>query len=203
VGRTSEAKERLIQGAMALIHARSYANVGVQELCEHAGVKKGSFYHFFNTKQDLVLAALDQWWAVAKERNWNDAFSPSRPPMERIDRFFEINYELNHAEYEQSGQFSGCPFGNLSIEMCSQDEAIRAKIHAIFEDVVGRIKNTLDDAVADKILAPMDTQETALALWAYCEGVQLLAKAQQDLDLLHRLGHRATRFLQASWRKAV
>ena len=203
MGRTSDAKERLVQAAMALVHARGYADVGVQELCEHAGVKKGSFYHFFNTKQDLVLAALDEWWAVARERNWNDAFSPTRPPLERIERFFEINYEQNVAEFEQAGQFSGCPFGNLSIEMCCQDDAIREKIHAIFDDVVGRLKQTLDDAVANKILAPMDTQETALALWAYCEGVLMLAKARQDLDLLRRLGKRAVRFLQGSGRKAA
>ena len=203
MGRTSDARERLIEGAMALIHARSYADVGVQELCEYAGVKKGSFYHFFETKQDLILAALDQWWAFTRERNWNDAFSSTRPPLERIDRFFEIYYEQNHSEFEQSGQFSGCPFGNLSIEMSCQDEAMRNKIHEIFDDVVSRLKQTLDEAVAHKVLAPMDTQETALALWAYCEGVLMLAKARQDLDLMRRLGKRAVRFLQGSGRKVV
>ena len=59
MGRTSDAKQKLIDSAIELIHSRSFADVGVNELCQHAGVKKGSFYHFFPSKQDLTLTALD------------------------------------------------------------------------------------------------------------------------------------------------
>ncbi|UCD12029.1 MAG: helix-turn-helix transcriptional regulator [Nitrospinaceae bacterium] len=43
----SDAKQRILDSARGLIYSRSYAGVGVQEICKHAGVKKGSFYHFF------------------------------------------------------------------------------------------------------------------------------------------------------------
>lgn len=181
---------------MQLIHTRSYADVGVQELCAVAKVKKGSFYHFFESKQALALAALDAWWVYAQKRNWDVTFVSALPPMRRIEQFFENNYEQNRFEFEKTGRFSGCPFGNLSIEMCHQDEEIRGKIEVIFNDIITRLQHTLDDAIALGDLAPMDTRETALALWAYCEGVQMLAKARQDLDLLRRLGQRAVRFLQ-------
>ena len=81
MGRKSDAKERLIQAAMDLFYTRSYADVGVQELCKAAGVKKGSFYHFFETKQDLVLAALDRWWEFAQETTWEQAFESDPPPL--------------------------------------------------------------------------------------------------------------------------
>ena len=58
----SHAKEKLLDSALDLMYARSYRDVGVQEICEHAGVKKGSFYHFFPSKRDLTLAALDRQW---------------------------------------------------------------------------------------------------------------------------------------------
>ncbi|MBI3351289.1 MAG: TetR/AcrR family transcriptional regulator [Nitrospirae bacterium] len=62
MGRTSDAKERLLKSAIDLIYSRSYAGVSVQDICEHADVKKGSFHYFFKTKRDLALAALEQQW---------------------------------------------------------------------------------------------------------------------------------------------
>ena len=66
MGRTSNARERLIESASELWHSRSYADVGVNEICEHAGVRKGSFYHFFASKQDLALAVIDSFWSRAR-----------------------------------------------------------------------------------------------------------------------------------------
>lgn len=203
MGRTSDAKERLIQAAMDLFYRRSYADVGVQELCKAAGVKKGSFYYFFETKQDLVLASLDRWWEFAQETAWKKAFALELAPLERISRFFELVYEQNRDFYEQHKQLCGCPFGNLAVEMSVREPVIRNKIDRIFDDAIGRLQKTLDEAVENGDLAPMDTRETALALWAYCEGILMLAKARQDLDLLKRLGQRAVRFLHVSRRNVA
>ena len=200
MGRTSNAKERLIDAAMALFYTRSYADVGVQELCKHAGVKKGSFYHFFETKQDLALAFLDHWWAYFRETAWEQAFLENRPPLERISHLFEGVYEQNCEFYEKYKQVCGCPFGNMAVELSAHEPVIRHKINRIYADVIGRLQKTLDEAVEAGNVAPMDTGETALALWAYCEGILVMAKAQQDLDMLKRLGQRAVRFLQVSRR---
>jgi len=53
-----DTKQRLLDTAQRLFYARSYEDVGVQEICQEAGVKKGSFYHFFPSKRDLTLAIL-------------------------------------------------------------------------------------------------------------------------------------------------
>lgn len=60
MGRTSDARERILEAAIELIYARSYSAVGVQAICERAGVQKGSFYHFFPSKRELTLAAVDR-----------------------------------------------------------------------------------------------------------------------------------------------
>ena len=55
-----DTRDRLIDGAAVLLHTQAYRGVGVKALCEAAGVRKGSFYHFFASKEDLTLAALDR-----------------------------------------------------------------------------------------------------------------------------------------------
>ena len=74
--RTSTARERLIDSACQLVHTRSYAATSVEDLCTAAGVQKGSFYHFFPTKHDLVLAAIDRQWATARSEILEPAFAP-------------------------------------------------------------------------------------------------------------------------------
>ncbi len=203
MGRTSDARERLIRSGMELIRSRSYTDVGVQELCESAGVKKGSFYHFFNSKTDLALASLDAWWDTTRTECWEVAFSPDRPPFERFERFFEIAYRQSCLDRETSGRICGCPFGNLAVEMSTRDERIRAKIDQIFQDIIARFEHALKDAVEAGDLPELDTRKTAMALWAYCEGILLLAKSQQDPGLVHQLGRLTVQFLKNQNREAA
>ena len=56
MGRTSDAKEKLLHVAFDLIWQHSYGSVSVDDICERADVKKGSFYYFFPSKSDLAVA---------------------------------------------------------------------------------------------------------------------------------------------------
>ena len=59
---SNDTKQRILASARELIYSRSYSDVGVAAICTHAGVKKGSFYHFFASKQELTLEALDTFY---------------------------------------------------------------------------------------------------------------------------------------------
>ena len=191
MGRTSDAKQRLIDSSMELIHARSYADVGVNELCQHAGVKKGSFYHFFPSKQDLTLAALDQFMALFERRFLRQSFTEDLAPLQRIERLFELFYQSNCAIAESTGRIWGCPFGNLAVELSTQDELIRLKIQQIFEIITQSFEGALRDAVASGELPEIDIAATAQAILAYLEGIALLAKTHNDPNLIKRLAQKA------------
>jgi TetR/AcrR family transcriptional repressor of nem operon len=62
MGRVSDAKERLMSAAMDLVWEESYGAVTVDDICQRADVKKGSFYYFFQSKADLAGAALEKMW---------------------------------------------------------------------------------------------------------------------------------------------
>ena len=62
MGRTSNAKEHLMQAISQLIWGGSYGSTTIDDICERAGVKKGSFYYFFESKAELAVAALESDW---------------------------------------------------------------------------------------------------------------------------------------------
>ena len=67
-------------------------------------------------------------------------------------------------------------------------DILRAKLMAVFDKAQQRIRETLDEAVADGTIEPLDSDNTAEAMLAYLEGMILLAKAHNDPEVLYRLG---------------
>jgi TetR/AcrR family transcriptional repressor of nem operon len=89
---TIDTRQRLLDAAQELMYASSYREVGVQKICDHAGVRKGSFYHFFPSKHELALAVLDHTHALFKDALFSKAFCRDLPPLARIERFFAALY---------------------------------------------------------------------------------------------------------------
>lgn len=84
MGRTSDAAERLVTAIANLNRRSGYAEMGVDEVCREAGVKKGSFSHFFPSKRALMLAAL-QYQQRRLGPKMLQAFDPPCPPRARFE----------------------------------------------------------------------------------------------------------------------
>lgn len=182
--RVSNARERLIESAVELIHSRSYESVGVNAICDEAGVKKGSFYHFFPSKRDLTLAALDAMVERHHREIFDPALKPDIPPLDRFDRFFEA-VRRDQREWARDGHVCGCQIGNLASELSTQDEAIRGRVEDAFQTFEAAIEVAVRDVVGSN--PGVDAATTAQALFAYLQGVLLLAKTYNDPDLLVKL----------------
>ena len=191
MARSSDAKERLISSVLELVSERSYANVGVQELCEHAGAKKGSFYYFFKSKQDLMLEALKHQAQAVNNMIFIPAFSSKLDPLERIEQVFELTYQYQTSLKEKTGRVGGCFFGNLTLELSTQDEIIRHCLDKIFNRQIELIKQCLEEAVAKEHVSGIDIQLTAEAIIAYWQGAILFAKVRNDPEVLKALAKSA------------
>ena len=106
MGRVSDAKPRLLQAAMDLIWTRSYGAVSVDDICERAGVKKGSFYYFFKSKDELVAAAMDAKWAEIRPV-YDQIFSASKPPLDRLRDWFDYVYKSQKELRDQTRWLTG------------------------------------------------------------------------------------------------
>jgi TetR/AcrR family transcriptional repressor of nem operon len=183
-----DTKERILATARELFHGRSYADVGIKEICSMANVQKGSFYHFFPSKQDLAMAVIDNMaddWANGFVA---EAFDEELPPMERLDYMVDAVYYWQKAAKNLEGRMPGCLFGNLALEVSTRDEVIRARLNAIFEKASSRFHEALEQAIERGDIPFLDTQATATAMLAYLEGVILLAKTRNDPDVVRNLG---------------
>jgi len=183
-----DTKQRLLDTARNLFYARSYEDVGVQEICNEAGVKKGSFYHFFPSKRDLTVAMLDESWQLFRAGLMSEVFVQSVRPLDRLQRLLDMQYR-HHSEVKgQSGHVFGCPFGNLACEMSTRDEVIRERLKRIFRDIEALIEGVLEEAVAGGELSGLDTGATAAAMVVYLEGLSVMAKTYNDPEIVKQLG---------------
>jgi TetR/AcrR family transcriptional repressor of nem operon len=183
----SDTQQRILDSARKLIYSRSYTDVGVADICEHAGVKKGSFYHFFPSKQELTLAMLDAFYLDMKEKLVSKAFAKDLPPMERLHRFGQLAYKFQKQIHTDTGLVLGCPFGNLSSEMATQDEQIRLRIEHIFNNLKVLLRDVIADAIAAGDMEKVNVEATAQAMLAYFEGILLMAKSQNNAELIKLL----------------
>lgn len=186
--RIANTKTKILSISRELFHSRSYADVGIKEICDMAEVQKGSFYHFFKSKQDLAMAVIDDMaedWATGFVA---EAFDQNLPPMERFDYMIDAAYYWQKAAKDLEGRMPGCLFGNLALEVSTRDDVIRARISAVFSKASSQFFEALEQAVEAGEIAPLNTEATALAMLAYLEGIILLAKTQNDPEVVRILG---------------
>ncbi len=204
MGRPSDAKQRLIEAAKNMVFTQSYEGVSVDELCAAAGVNKSSFYHFFSSKQELVLTAIDSQWQWFEQVVLAPTFANQLPPQERLWRFFDLALEFEQAQKLTTGHMRGCPAGNLTLEMSTQDELIRARVEQFFQRWLAYFERMLYEAKEQGIVpATLDIALTAQALLAYFEGIMLLAKGSNNPSLIATLRMGAFALMQYQGEKGV
>ena len=176
MGRTSDARERLVEAAAHLIHTRGYNAVGVNELCAAAGVKKGSFYHFFDSKVALVEAVID---AHLEDLRGLARSQSDGSPLGRLIGF-SAAVRTTYLSSDSEARVLGCPIGNLAAEMSTQQEQIRRAVERCYVGIVELLRAMLDEAVAAGEIPPCDTRYKALELLTLMQGAALVSKAMAD-----------------------
>lgn len=188
MARHSDAKQRILDSAKELIYESSYANIGVQQICNQAEVKKGSFYHFFPSKQALTLEVLEHFWQGIQQTAQQTLLLTDRLPLQRLDLFLRRIGEWHLQHYQQRGHFAGCPMGNLASELSTLDDDMRQAIEAYLAKLQAMFAKVLHEAIAQGELAPeIDADYSAEAMVVYLEGLSLMSKLHNDPHWLSRL----------------
>ena len=186
MGRVSDAKEKLLQVAFDLIHEHSYGSVSVDHICKRAKINKGSFYYFFKSKTDLVVAAYEEHWRL-KETNYERVFSNENPPLKRLELWCEYIRATQRQREKKYGHVCGCPYASVGGELATQDKKIRLKTQDLVERHVKYLVGTIGDAMLGGVARADDVQARAEMVHAFVIGLLLRAKIFNDLKVLNHL----------------
>jgi TetR/AcrR family transcriptional repressor of nem operon len=198
MGRTSTARDRLRDSACELLHARGYAAIGVAEICARADVRKGSFYHFFESKQALTIEVIDTHWQ-AQRTAWRERLNGPEPAVERLQRLIVWLGETQREAWQATGRVDGCLLGNLAIELSNQEAAVQQRLTAAFDEQAELVHATLAEGAQDGSVAPeYADRTTARAVVAQIEGAVLLAKLAGDMRPLDNLWPHVRRLVTVS-----
>ncbi len=178
-------KEKLVETAIDLVWSNSYGSVSVDDICKASGVKKGSFYHYFPSKAELAIAALEEHFEHSRVM-FDDVFSPSHAPLDRFKKLADLCLAKQEEALAKYGHVCGCPFATLGSEMAGQaEQLIRQKVDELFGRHRRYYESTLRDLVAEGLL-PQDTDVAAktTAIYSYLMGQVMLARIQNSLEPL-------------------
>jgi len=172
-----------MEAAMDLIWHNSYGTTSVDAICERAGAKKGSFYYFFKSKSELAAAALEAEWNK-KKAEMDSIFSPTVPPLERFDRYFDFVHDRLADVQRKCGSILGCPFISVGSEVSTQDQIVRETIDRIMNRKINYFISAVRDAAARGLIDAPDPVAKAKALFSCYQGTMAQARIQNDIELL-------------------
>jgi TetR/AcrR family transcriptional repressor of nem operon len=186
MGRVSDARNKLMDAVLELIWTGSYGTTTIDHICEKAGVKKGSFYHFFDSKSVLAVAALETSWQSARP-DLDAMFSATVPPLVRLQRYCDFAFEFQSRMAAKFGHVLGCPLFAVGCEVCTQENEVQKKVQSILDYKRRYVEAAIREAAANGEIGATDPAATARRVMAFYEGLLTQARIQNDVNVLQEM----------------
>ena len=174
---TSEKRQSIIETGKGLFLERGYSAAGLKDILRHAGIPKGSFYHFFASKQDFAEAVMRSY-----DRQFEDFFDAcfqdcSLTPAQQLRTFFDLSIERLGLD----GFRGGCLIGTLGQETGATSRALAG----LADDIIGhwqkRIESCLKRAAdAEELACDVAPAELAQFIVNGWEGAMLRMRLEQS-----------------------
>ena len=160
-------REAIINTAAQLIHQYGYTKVGLKMILDELNIPKGSFYHYFKSKDDLGLAIIDLYI-----EDTTLAIGAVSNDLDGLGQFFDLFFQrLISLEMKR-----GCPVGNLILELSDVNELFLNKLHQWYDLVYQWSAGILDQAQIP------NSDQKAKALFAAFEGTMLTSKVDKNME---------------------
>jgi AcrR family transcriptional regulator len=174
---TEATRERMLFAAMQLFAAKGYQSTSIADILQAAQAHSGSLYHFFPTKQHLLLAVLETYRDGIEPMLLAPAWQSVEDPIERVFALLAVYRRL----LSDSDCLYGCPIGSLALELHEPDPAVRELLAVNFTGWVRHVKGCLD-AAADRLPRETDTERLATFVLTTMEGGVMQSRTHRSLE---------------------
>lgn len=172
-----ETRDRLVHAAMELFQQQGYTATGISQILKAANANSGSLYYFFPTKEDLLLAVLEQYKNMLWPVLLDPIFGRISDPIERIFGLLDGYRQFILATDYQYG----CPIGNLALELAHTHPKVRRLIMENFQGWRDAVQKCLDEA-GDRFPPEVDRAELASFVLTVMEGGVMQARSYRSLE---------------------
>jgi TetR/AcrR family transcriptional repressor of nem operon len=172
-------RQRLLQAAYQEVYHSGFRGSDLETILDRAGVTKGALYHYFENKDALGYAVVDEVIAAMTHDKWLRPLEHADNPIDALARI--VQSTSTKPEWLQGG----CPINNLAQEMSSLDEGFRKRLAKLFSGWCDGIAAALREGQKRGLVrSDVDPHERAIFLVAVYEGYVSLAKNSQDARVL-------------------
>lgn len=175
----TDTRNALVWCGTELLTERGFQITGIDEVLKRVGVPKGSFYHYFKSKDHFGHAVIDNYeayYAKKMDRIFGDT---SQLPLQRL-----MNFTVNAKNGMVKFDFKrGCLIGNLGQELAALDTQFRERLEGVLVSWEKRVSDCLSEAIDIGELAPgQDPQALSRFFWVGWEGAILRSKLMRSLE---------------------
>lgn len=175
---SNQTKQLLIQSGVEYFTEFGFAASGIDLILKKVSVPKGSFYHYFSSKEAFGLAVIEEYSRYFAKKLDIHLLNENNKPLIRI-----ANFAIDAKEGMTRYNFKrGCLIGNLEQEVTQLPESHRLQLLATFEDWQRKMAVCLQLAQQENAIAPsLDCNALASFFWLGWEGAIAKSKLTQNL----------------------
>ncbi|WP_028488404.1 TetR/AcrR family transcriptional regulator [Thiothrix lacustris] len=175
IGGQHETRTALLRAGVEVLTEKGFTATGIDEILRRVGVPKGSFYHYFNSKEAFGADVIETYARYFSRKLDCYFLDESFPALERIANFIADA----RSGMQRHGFRRGCVIGNLGQEMSALPDAYREQLIGVFGDWESRLARCLEVARAEGTINQMsDCAALATFFWIGWEGAVLRAKLE-------------------------
>lgn len=182
-----ESKVKFLDAALHVIRAKGYSATRIEDVCDAAGLTKGSFFHHFESKEDLALAAADHFAAGADALFAMAPYQDLADPLDRVLGYVDFRIAI----LEGTLPTFTCLLGTMVQETYDTHPAIRAVCDRNISAHAAAVSRDIAKAKARYAPhAPWTAVSLAFFMQAVIQGAFVLAKAKHGPAIAaDSLGH--------------
>jgi len=191
----NKTRQHIMNTGYQLFSAKGFTRVGLAEILKTANVPKGSFYHYFKSKELFGEAIIEDYFDQYLKK-LIELFTPNtqQTSLEQLMRYWKLWF----SETDNGCDQNKCLVVKLTAEVADLSDSMRLALRNGSEQVITHIQNCITAGIEDKSICKQNASDTARTLYSMWLGASLLSRLHRDERILEQTMIQTKRLLSSA-----